>query len=248
MPSAAPKLEKGTLFVRERALLYRFMFNPESIEVTKAVNYPNETPAGGSHPIYQWASGGEHLLTFTLYLDGDRGRSDSRPKGLNRAGVNQNAGAGNFTNLSNGTSGTLNVMDEVRLLQSLLMPSRYGKTAKDVYPYTCVFTFGESFPSVVVVVKKADPKLNFFTPQLGTVRSTVSMQLGIVKPAYETASEFAPTPTEQAAVGIAKGISDGIAAAPAIFTAAGSSLSAAGKAAETYLGNLPGNFLANFER
>ena len=210
------KLTKGSIHVRERGIIYTFMFNPAELEISKEITLPKETPAGASNPIYNFASGGERLITFTLYLDGDRGRSDGRPKtapgnnsqnrvrdasAANSSGLTQlaDAGTNNLMNTSTGKNTSLSVMDEVNLLQGLLYPTQYGKTAREVYPYLCMFTFGGAFPATQVVVKKADPKLIFFTPGLGPVKGTVAMQLGIVKPAYETAAEFAPSEAEAAA-------------------------------------------------
>lgn len=178
----ASSLVKGSLFVRERAIDYKFMFNPAELEVTKEVIFPKDIPAGGSNPIYNYAAGGERLITFTLYLDGDRGRSEARPR----------FAKGDAPKAASGDEGTADwsVMPDVNLLQSLLYPSQYGQATRDVYPYVCLFSFGQAFKAVPVIVKKADAKLLYFLADLTPTRATVSMQLGIIKPAYETADEF----------------------------------------------------------
>ncbi len=183
----ATALAKGSLYVRERGLLYKFMFNPESIDITNEVIFPKDSPAGASNSIYNFASRGERLISFTLYLDGDRGRSDLRqkPSGQNDNRANINTGR------SDGPS--MSIMDEVNLLQSLTFPTQYGRTITEVYPKVCLFTFGEAFQATPVIVKKADPKLSYFHADLSVVRGTVSMQLGEIRPSYQTAEEFLRT-------------------------------------------------------
>ncbi len=188
------KVVKGSLYIRERGLMYKFMFNPAEIEITKETLYPKETPAGGSHPIYNFASGGEYLVTFTLMLDGDRGRDEARPR---RSYVGD-ANSGGMTNALNqlayagdGSSNTsYSITDEIKLLQSLLLPSQYGKTAREVYPYPCLFTYGSMFKAVPAIVKKADPKINMTLPNGDPIKAAVSMQLGLVVPTYQTAGDY----------------------------------------------------------
>lgn len=225
-----PKLVKGTFYVRERGLLYAFMFNPSDIDDTKQTTFPNETPAGASHTIYNYASGGEQLISFMLYLDGDRGRSDKRPKYPSNVPNQTDAGAGGGVPLS--------VADELGLLRSLLYPSQYGKTPREVYPYTVVFSFGDYFKPTPCVIKKADIKSSFFTPGLGPIRATVQVQLGIIKPAYQTAVEFYTTAGEarQAANAAASALQEGLGQAV---------LSAAGQAAFGSLGGLAGGLLGS---
>lgn len=225
-----PKLVKGTFYVRERGLLYTFMFNPSDIDDTKQTTFPNETPAGASHTIYNYASGGEQLISFMLYLDGDRGRSDKRPKYPSNVTNQTDAGAGGGVPLS--------VADELGLLRSLLYPSQYGKTPREVYPYTVVFSFGDYVKPTPCVIKKADIKSSFFTPGLGPIRATVQVQLGIIKPAYQTAVEFYTTAGEarQAANAAASALQAGLGQTV---------LSAAGQAAFGSLGGLAGGLLGS---
>lgn len=207
---AITKVVKGNFYVRERGIKYNFMFNPSEIKVTKGANFPNEIPAGASYPVYNYASGGEHLISFTLPLDGDRGRSDKRPKstiGPDRLDF-YNAGTRN----SDGTFGTLytvnsttvyqandltaggntslNIDDEVRLLMSLTLPSKYGSGVKDVYPHFVMFTLGEQYKMVPVIVKKANPTYTMWTPKMEPMRASVEIELAVVVKAYTTAAEF----------------------------------------------------------
>lgn len=244
---AEPKLTKGTFYVRERGLLYTFMFNPSDIDDTKATTFPNETPAGASHTIYNYASGGEQLISFMLYLDGDRGRSDRRPRYPSNVPSTQgNAGAPNapVTDLNTGTGIPLSVADELGLLRSLLYPSQYGKTPREVYPYTVIFSFGDYFKPTPCVIKKADIKSSFFTPGLGPIRATVQMQLGIIKPAYQTAAEFYASPGEarEAANAAASAMQAGLGQA-VLSAAAGSVFGSLGGLAGGLLGS-PGSLNA----
>lgn len=43
----------------------RLQYFPESLSDSRAVNYETKEIPGGSHPLYQWVSGGERQLSFT---------------------------------------------------------------------------------------------------------------------------------------------------------------------------------------
>lgn len=220
---AITKVVKGNFYVRERGIKYNFMFNPSEIKVTKGANFPNEIPAGASYPVYNYASGGEHLISFTLPLDGDRGRSDKRPKstiGPDRLDF-YNGGSGTLytvnsttvsvaNDLTAGGNTSLNIDDEVKLLMSLTLPTKYGSGVKDVYPHIVLFTLGEQYKMVPVIVKKANPTYTMWTPKMEPMRASVEIELAVVVNAYTTAAEFAPSPLEAAGEGIAQGLGSAI--------------------------------------
>lgn len=48
-----------------------FQYFPETLSDTKAVNYSRKNIPGGSHPLYQWISGGERIISFTAHFSCD---------------------------------------------------------------------------------------------------------------------------------------------------------------------------------
>ena len=55
---------------------------PETLSSTKAVNWSPKDIAGGSLPIYQWGSSGEHAISFTAVFHAD---VDHLAQGLDKA-------------------------------------------------------------------------------------------------------------------------------------------------------------------
>ena len=50
---------------------FRFQYFPESVRVTKQTNRQQKEIPGGSLPVYQFISGGEHLVAFTAQFSCD---------------------------------------------------------------------------------------------------------------------------------------------------------------------------------
>lgn len=48
-----------------------FQYYPETVTDTKAVNYQQKEIFGGSLPLYQWVSGGERLISFSVVFTCD---------------------------------------------------------------------------------------------------------------------------------------------------------------------------------
>lgn len=74
----AQNVRKGRFILRRSRRIIPFMFNPNSIKGRHGWDYGRSTPPGRSHPYYGGGQGAEETITFQLYLDGDRGRSDFR--------------------------------------------------------------------------------------------------------------------------------------------------------------------------
>ncbi len=191
-----PTVTKGRIVVPGRGITYQFMFNPSKITDTKVTNFGAIELPGASHPVYQFGSGGERLIKFDLYLDGDRGRVGRRDAGA-----------------------VLDVTDEISLLRSLIYPSLYGSTGKisTVYPFTVIFTFGTWYNGVLCIVKKADPSPSFFTPKLEIVRATVSMELAEIVDRSVQATDIYRTPGEAAAAGTIEAAKSAFAAIKGFF-------------------------------
>jgi Contractile injection system tube protein len=154
-------ITRGVLSVPSKNITKTFQFNPSEMDDDKQINWGTLQIPGASHPAYQYGSGGERLLTFELYLDGDRGRFDRESSG------------------DKPEQQSLSVKSEIRFYQSLLYPTNYDiNSFTEVYPYIVLFTFGEYIKGMECVVKQARVRVNYWTPQLDPVRATISMILG----------------------------------------------------------------------
>jgi hypothetical protein len=142
-----------------------FWYNPTEIGDNKANNWTDAAVAGGSHPVYAWSSGGERLITFDLFIDGDRSNITKK--------------------------GVIDISDELAWYRSLLYPIKFSSQIEDVYPSVVLFTFGPFWQSVNCVVKKTDIKVTFFTANLNPVKATVSLGLAEIS-SYKswTADEY----------------------------------------------------------
>lgn len=155
-----PTMTRGRISVPERGMGVEFMFNPTDVSDDKSVDFGTAKIPGASHPVYQFASGGERLINFDLYLDADRGK------------------------VARATSGehlppdALSLTAEINFYRSLLYPSDGSQMgSKLLRPAPVIFTFGELFNGVLCIVKKANVKVTYWTPDLRPVRATVSMSL-----------------------------------------------------------------------
>lgn len=148
-----------------------FMFNPNDVTDTKGISWGTIEIPGASHPVYQFGAGGERLITFDLYIDGDRGR-------FGRAQARDNS--------------TLSIMDELKWYRSLVHPKAYGMQFADVAPWTILFTFGELYNNVPCVVKQANWKINYWVPGPSgprPVRATIPIVLGEIPQQSITADQ-----------------------------------------------------------
>lgn len=169
-----PSITKGSITVLERGITKNFMFNPNEITDEKGVNYGATEIPGVSHPVYQFGSGGERLISFELHLDGDRGRHGKD------------------------TSQGVSIKPEILFWQSLVYPSNYLDTANDsvisqVYPFLVTFSFGTMYNRVQCIVKSVGPiVVNYWTPDLAPVRAKVPIKLAEVVTRSRTSRDVFP--------------------------------------------------------
>ena len=162
---------------------HTMMFNPNDVKDTKAVNWGSTEVPGASHPVYQFGAGGERLVSFELYVDGDRGR----------AGLRGNSGQGvnfGFDRTLEVNGDTLSIADELVFYRSLIYPGKYNDDPIAVFPHVILFTFGELYNNMVCICKKADWEVKFWTPDLKPVRAVIQMQLAEVVNSSQTADQF----------------------------------------------------------
>ncbi len=134
------------------------MFNPNAIDDTKGITWGSTEVPGASHPVTQFGSGGVRLVSFTLYLDGDRGRHKRGRDG------------------EVGTYG-LSVRNELYFYRALVHPREYGKEMKNVFPWTVLLNMGDMYQNFACIVRKADFHMEAFTAKMEVVRATVAITL-----------------------------------------------------------------------
>lgn len=171
---ARPTVERGRISVPGRGTGRTFMFNPNDISDEKGISWGSIEVPGASHPVYQFGAGGERIISFELYIDGDRGR---------------------FGRTESRNVGSLSIKDELHWYRSLVYPTAYGSSYAQVAPYLVLFSFGELYNGVNCIVKKANWKVNYWVPtgpngSPTPVRGTVSMQLGEVVTRSQTANDI----------------------------------------------------------
>lgn len=152
-----PTPTRGRLTIPDRGVSKTFMFNPPNMSDSKGVNYGSIQVPGASHPVYQYGSGGERIISFALYIDGDRGRFGREETGRQ----------------------TLSIRNDLNFYRSLTYPSEFNTLGFDaVYPPIVLFNFGPMFNNVPCIVKVANYVVNYWTPELEPVRGTVNITLG----------------------------------------------------------------------
>lgn len=177
--SVRPTVKRGMITVPERGIGRTFMFNPNDVSDTKGITWASGDIPGASHPVYQFGSGGERLISFDLYLDGDRGRKGREQV---RPGVDTTSG-----------TGPLSIKDELHFWRSLIHPNGYGQSHAKVAPLTVLFSFGELYNNLPCIVKAAPWKINYWVPSLENgivpVRATIALQLAEITTRSSVADE-----------------------------------------------------------
>lgn len=155
---------KGHFSIAESGEMYRFMFNPNEMNDQHSVNYARQGVPGVSHPIIQFASGGERTISFELWLDGDRGRT-------RRGAINSLRSADTREN-------SLTIQDDLDFLYSLTLPvETEGRIFSDVHPPVILFTFGTMFEAMPCVLTSAPHKITKWDSRMNPIRGTVGITL-----------------------------------------------------------------------
>ena len=159
--------KKGILVVPERDnLVIQFQFNPADFSESHETIYPKHAVPGASHPVYQYGAGGERLISFTLYFDADIGYRNT----ATRRRYTEN--------------GFLSLNPLLNTIRSLTYPIvKAGSGVKQVYsPIAYLDGVSELMgtQSIECIVKKADPKVTFYSPDLRPLKAQVTMELAQV--------------------------------------------------------------------
>lgn len=177
---------KGRLSLVELDEVYTFMFNPNEVTDSRSVSFPDQVVPGMSHPVTQYAGGSARIITFELYLDGDRGGLGRRlasvapnerrpPRGRDLSGDSALADRGRASPTNPPSK---SIQHDLDFLQSLTYPIQTeGIGLPDVHPPTVLFSFGEQYLGVECVVQSVNVRTNYWNPSLEPIRSTVGITL-----------------------------------------------------------------------
>lgn len=160
------KVTKGILVVAETGFSIEFQFNPSEVSESHSPVYGQHAVPGASHPVYQFGAGGERTISFTIYLDAELGRS--RGKNTSR-----------FLDPTDNTKLSLSsVLNEFR---SLTFPIESTSPAgvRLIYApkvYLQLYSVFEA-QRLECVVKKVDPRISYFSPELRPLRASIEIEL-----------------------------------------------------------------------
>ena len=184
---------KGSFSIPSTGERLLFMFNPPSIRDRQGISYPDQVVPGMSHPVTQYAGGGPRLITFELYLDGDRGNvgRDQNGRLQNHAGPEATTESQRFrSNLSQPNAPSKSIKAELDFYRSLRYPAAVdGNGLADIHPPIVVFSFGPLFQSVPCVVMQADPEIIYWNLNLEPIRANIEIVLKEIVPSSVPRSE-----------------------------------------------------------
>jgi hypothetical protein len=161
---------KGQITIPERAITQKFMYNPPEIKDSKSMDFGTLKVPGTSHPVYQSGGGGDRVISFTLYLDGDRG---NYVKGQPPA--------------------TMSIQRQLEFYRSMVYPGD-AKLADmaSAFPYMILFTFGSMWNSVPCIVPEVNITVKAFDKSLNPLRADVELQLKEFPDRVITTTEIYP--------------------------------------------------------
>lgn len=159
-------LVKGRFVQTPTGIVVPFMFNPTEVAIDDGWEWGQTRMPLRSHPFYGGGAGAEESFNFTLFLDGDRGRSDIR-RARQLAAV--------ATNTFVPAATPLDVMPEINQIRQFVRPhdteqdGSYGVPAKLLINLGTVLNAEVEIDSTRVIVTE-------FTPKLEALRATVEIQ------------------------------------------------------------------------
>ena len=173
------KVDKGRITVPSTRATRSFMWNPTSVKITHGWKWAKQAIFGNSHNMMQGGSGEDEVVSFSLIIDGDRGRSEAR----RATGTSSTANAATSRDIS----------DELNWYRSLTYPLQASPTVQGGYitgstPPVVVLTLGTMFTKAACVVENVDITVSMFTPLLEPMHATIEMKLAIyaARPVYLT--------------------------------------------------------------
>lgn len=172
---------KGSFSIPATGERLLFMFNPPSVRDRQGISYPDQVVPGMSHPVTQYAGGGPRLITFELYLDGDRGNvgRDQSGRLQNHATPAETESSRRFrSNLSEPGAPSKSIQSELEFYMSLRHPAEtLGNGLSDIHPHLILFSFGPLYRGVPCVVQQADPDVIYWSLNLEPIRANIEIVL-----------------------------------------------------------------------
>jgi hypothetical protein len=154
------KVTKGRILHRQTQSYKEFMFNPETIKAEDGWHWGTADIPGMSVPIVGGGSGVDRPITFTVFLDADRGRSEDRK----------------FSAISEGNM-SLDLTSDINWYRMLTYATAGRGTYIHSAPSTVIFTFGPMFPGVECRVDEVRTDIVYWTPQLEPVRARIEITM-----------------------------------------------------------------------
>ena len=153
-----PNVLKGRITNLRTRQAYFFMFNPTEINRTDGWAWSAHRVPGASHPIVTGGTGGDRKISFSLYFDADRGRSDER-----------RLGEGNFS---------LDLTTELNVWRSMTYPQDpHSNSLPDRGPARFILNYGTFFNGIEVVIDSANTSIITMTPKLQPMRAVIAMEM-----------------------------------------------------------------------
>ena len=151
-----------------RGITRTFMYNPNEITDEQVPGWSSVRVPGASHPIYSAGGGEEHVISFDLFLDGDRGR-------FGREGPVRTSRS---------------IAEDIAFYQSLRLPVDYNSLEVALaFPDVVLLTMG-IYQGLPCVVKGCPIKMEYFDRNMIPIRATVRMTLGEQPSRSVSASEI----------------------------------------------------------
>jgi len=166
----SPALKKGRITNVRTRYFREFMFNPSTLSSTDGWEYGDHTVAGASHPVQGGGHGKKRGITFSLYLDAERGRLEKRSTGATTSTFEVKQ-----ANKLAPTS--FDLTEELNFYKSFTFPSnpiRSG-TLADRGPARAILTFGSMYQGTEVLIEEVHIEILMFTPDLKPMRATVAL-------------------------------------------------------------------------
>lgn len=161
---------KGSFAIPVTGEYYTFMFNPNQIRGQKGSPWVTQGIPGCSHPQVQHVGGGDRLISFDLYLDGDRGTfQTSRRRPRSRRPTQADSATADQADRKD-------ITDDINFLLSLMIAEGASGITK-APPPTVIFSFGTLFKGVIVTVDQVNPDVTYWSQDLRPIRSTVGIVL-----------------------------------------------------------------------
>lgn len=175
-----PKADRGRFIGMRSRRVIPFMFNPDVISIDHGWSWGSHTPFGRSHPLYGGGVGEDEIISFTLYFDGDRGRSDSKLSFVAAESGHPNP----YQDVP------LDVMPEINRVRAMKLPydDEYGIAYN--MPETFFLSIGKSLRAEVSI-RSVGTKLTAFLPiDLAVLRGETTITCHIEHMANQTSWAF----------------------------------------------------------